>query len=86
MRGGAGLTLVLYTGKVIDSEDDQPLAGVDVLRKSGMTGTATDEAGEFRIGLDYGQIIVISHNGYLSQELTVGTNSNLGTIELVRAP
>lgn len=47
-------------------------------------GTSTDENGKFTINVPEGAVLIVSHLGYESKEIAVGTNTNL-TISLAAA-
>jgi len=65
-----------HTGKVISSDDKQPVVGASVRIKGTHTGTVTDINGDFNLTLSPGNVLVISYIGYQTQELTVkGTES-----------
>ncbi|RTE53985.1 TonB-dependent receptor [Arenibacter aquaticus] len=60
--------------------DDQgiPLPGAAVVIKGTMNGTTTDFDGNFKIELpSESAVLVISYLGYKTQEITVGTGSNI---------
>ena len=61
---------VSVKGMVTDSDNNQPIAGVNVLIKGSSTGTATDFDGSFSINVDKGDILVFSYIGYSTLELT----------------
>lgn len=59
-------------GTVTDSENREPLIGVNVTIKGTVTGTITDIDGKFEIGASEGEILLFSYVGYLSAEVVVG--------------
>ena len=61
---------VSVKGMVTDSDNNQPIAGVNVLIKGSSTGAATDFDGSFSINVDKGDILVFSYIGYSTLELT----------------
>jgi TonB-linked SusC/RagA family outer membrane protein len=66
---------VTVTGKVF-SEQKEPLPGVNILVKGTSQGTTTDVNGEFSLqvpGAD--AVLVLSFIGYLTEETTVGANT-----------
>src|SRR2546423_5398879 len=65
------------TGTVISEEDNKPLAGVSVLVKGKSTGTQSNSNGEFSLDAAQSDLLVISYAGYTSQEVKVGSNTNL---------
>ncbi|MBS7566987.1 TonB-dependent receptor [Mucilaginibacter sp. Bleaf8] len=62
------------TGKVISSDDGNPLPGVSVRLKGTPQGTATDINGKYSIRANAGQVLVFSFTGSATQEITVGTS------------
>jgi TonB-linked SusC/RagA family outer membrane protein len=68
---------IVVTGQVLDT-DGQPLPGTNILVKGTSNGTTTDMEGKFSITVDNEEaILVISFIGYLSQEIKVGTQTNI---------
>lgn len=66
------------TGTVTSSVDGAPLPGVSVLVKGTTTGTSTDSDGRFTIAVpDNNAVVVFSFIGFTTQEVTVGTQTNL---------
>lgn len=57
----------------ITSGGDLPLAGVSVTVKGTTRGAITNANGEFTIDVNRGETLVISHVGYLQQEVVVTT-------------
>jgi len=75
----------LISGKVIGSEDQQPIPGANVLVKgSTSSGTSTGADGTFTLTVPANGSLVVSYIGYQSQELEVGTQTSL-TIALLPA-
>src|ERR1700712_3567327 len=66
-----------HTGKVISSDDKQPVIGASVRIKGTNTGTVTDVNGDFNLTLSAGNVLVISYIGYQTQEVTVAGTENL---------
>jgi TonB-linked SusC/RagA family outer membrane protein len=69
---------VTVTGTVTDADNGDPLPGVNVLIKGTGTGATTNLNGEYRIqapGPD--NTLVFSFIGYESQEVTIGTQTNI---------
>ncbi|MEO6134297.1 MAG: SusC/RagA family TonB-linked outer membrane protein [Ginsengibacter sp.] len=64
-------------GKVISASDGSPLAGVSVLVKGTNLGTATNAAGEFSISAAANALLEFSYTGYLTQEVNVGSNTEI---------
>ncbi|MBO0936662.1 SusC/RagA family TonB-linked outer membrane protein [Fibrella sp. HMF5335] len=64
------------TGTLRD-EQGQPMPGANVVIKGTSRGTSTDAVGEFRLQIPSGgTTLTISSVGYLSKEVTVGTDQN----------
>jgi TonB-dependent starch-binding outer membrane protein SusC len=70
------------TGKVIDTSNQQPMAGVNVLLKGTTNGTTTDSEGKFTVQAKEGDVLVFSFIGYVSQEVRVD-NQTVMEISLV---
>jgi TonB-linked SusC/RagA family outer membrane protein len=68
------------SGKVISSDDGQPLPGVSVLVKGTNSGTVTDVNGAFAISAAEGATLQFSYIGYSTQELVVGTQTELSIV------
>jgi len=54
-----------------------PIPGANVLLKGTRTGSSTDFDGKYSISAAPGQVLVFSSSGSKTQEITVGTNSEL---------
>jgi TonB-linked SusC/RagA family outer membrane protein len=66
------------TGKVINQENSQPLAGVTIQVKNTTTSTVTNEQGDFSIVVPSPEsILVVSYVGFGTQEIPVGTQSTI---------
>ena len=66
------------TGQVTTGSDKSPLPGVSVLVKGTSSGTTTDSDGRFSISVpDNNSVLVISFIGYATQEITVGSQTNI---------
>ncbi|MCG8307590.1 MAG: SusC/RagA family TonB-linked outer membrane protein, partial [Cytophagales bacterium] len=64
---------ITVTGKVISSEDNEGLPGVNVVIKGTTTGTVTDIEGNYRIDVpDAETILVFSSVGFVTEEMPVG--------------
>ena len=64
------------SGKVVSSEDKNPLPGVTIIVKGKNTvGTATDTEGKFKLTVADDAVLILSYIGYISQEVTVGNQS-----------
>ncbi|MEM6846385.1 MAG: carboxypeptidase-like regulatory domain-containing protein [Bacteroidota bacterium] len=72
------------TGKVVDSANDEPLPGVNILAKGTSSGTVTDIEGSYRLNVPEGvTTLVFSSIGYATQEAEINGRS---TINLNLAP
>src|SRR6185312_15362161 len=60
-----------HTGKVIGSDDKQPVVGASVRIKGTNTGAVTDVNGEFTLNLSPGNVLVVSYLTYQTKEVTV---------------
>ncbi|NCI45404.1 SusC/RagA family TonB-linked outer membrane protein [Sediminibacterium soli] len=65
------------SGKVVSTEDSQPVAGVNVFLKGKTAGTQTGAEGAFSIDASPSDILVFSYVGYLSQEIPVAAQTSL---------
>ena len=71
------LTESIITGTVTD-ESGAGLPGVSVLIKGTQRGTTTDAVGKYKLALsDNNEVLVFSFVGYLSQEITIGSQTTL---------
>jgi TonB-linked SusC/RagA family outer membrane protein len=69
-------------GTVVN-EMGEPLIGVTILVKGTDNGTATDLDGNFRLeGVAKEDVLVVSYIGYITQEISVGDNSQI-TVSLL---
>lgn len=64
------------TETVIDATGEGVI-GASVMVKGTTTGTITDFDGNFRINAGPKSVLVISYIGYMTQEITVGTQNNI---------
>ncbi|HYI78792.1 MAG TPA: carboxypeptidase-like regulatory domain-containing protein, partial [Chryseolinea sp.] len=65
----------MVEGKVLE-EDGAPLPGVNVIVKGTSIGTTTDAQGAFTVNVpDQQSVLVFSFIGYMTQEVTVGSQS-----------
>ncbi|BAU52423.1 VIT domain-containing protein [Mucilaginibacter gotjawali] len=81
MQVPAGTYLANLTGRIIASDDHQPIVGATVQVKGGNTGAVTDVNGHFSLRGNAGSELVISFIGFQTGEVRV-TGSDLGDIEL----
>ena len=73
---------VTVSGTVIDADSKEPLIGVSILEVGTNNGLITDLDGFFQMGVPAGATLQLSYVGYETQEINVGSKSNLGVIEL----
>jgi len=62
---------------VVKDETGAPLAGVTVAIKGTTTGTQTDVNGAFSLNAKAGDVLTISYIGYVSKQITVGSENFL---------
>ncbi len=68
-------------GTVRDASDNQSIPGVNVMVKGTQHGTVTDLDGDFELTVgDEARTLVVSFVGYVSQEVTIGNQSNLNIL------
>ncbi len=77
--GKENLHAIAISGKVT-GQDGNPLPGVNVTVKGTRKGTTTGADGSFSIDANAGDVIVISMVGYESQEITVGSATNISVV------
>lgn len=67
---------ITITGKVISDEDPDGLPGVNIMVKGTSLGTVTDVMGNYSLEVPGAEsILAFSSVGFVSEEITVGTNS-----------
>lgn len=69
----------VVTGRVTD-DSGSGMPGVNVIRKGTTVGTATNGSGNFSIETVEDDVLVISFIGYITQEIRVGTQSNISVV------
>jgi TonB-dependent starch-binding outer membrane protein SusC len=62
------------SGRVVNSRDGSPLAGVSVNVKGGKPGTTTDESGQFQLMAAVNDVLVFSNVGFTEKEVVVPDN------------
>src|SRR5258706_8056494 len=67
------------TGKVISSDDQTTIPGVNIVEKGTSNGTVSDADGNYRINVGSNATLVFTFVGYASQEISVGQQ---GTINI----
>ncbi|MFT4154594.1 SusC/RagA family TonB-linked outer membrane protein [Parafilimonas sp.] len=69
----------LVTGKVI-GQDSAALAGVSVRIMGSKIGTQTDHNGNFRIDVASGSTLIFSYIGFVTQEISVGSQHDITVV------
>jgi len=65
------------TGKVISTNDKQPLIGVSILEKGSNNGTITNIDGEYSLNVSPNATLVFSYVGYATQEVLVNKKNQV---------
>lgn len=65
------------TGFVVDANTNDPLPGVNVVVKGTTRGVSTDVNGRYSINVSQGEILVLTSIGYVTQEVTIGTQEKV---------
>ncbi|MCE2732939.1 MAG: TonB-dependent receptor [Flammeovirgaceae bacterium] len=65
------------TGRVVSKDDNSPLPGVNISEKGTLNGTVTDSDGNFSIKTSDEATLIFSFIGYKTQEVQVGSRTNL---------
>lgn len=68
------------TGKVIGSDDNQPIIGATVHIKGSTVGTMTNLQGAFSINAKQGDILVVTYIGFAIKEVSVTNQANYDII------
>ena len=68
---------VTVQGKIIDPTDGTPLPGVSIVEKGTTNGATTDAAGVYKVVVNPGATLVFSFVGYMTQEIEVGTKTDI---------
>ncbi|WP_281816114.1 SusC/RagA family TonB-linked outer membrane protein [Parabacteroides goldsteinii] len=61
---------------IVNDANGEPVIGATVLEKGTTNGTMTDIDGNFELSVSNGAVLQISYVGYVSQEITVGSNTS----------
>lgn len=79
--------MVKVEGRVVDIESGEPLLGASVLVLNfvPITGTVSDEEGNFSISIPEGAMLSISYTGYTPQEIAAKTIMRTGEIAMETA-
>lgn len=68
---------------IVKDATGETLVGVSVSIKGTTTGTQTDVNGAFSLNANPGDVLVFTYIGYLKQEVTVGSDTNI-TVTMVQ--
>lgn len=71
----------IIAGRVVD-KTGEPIIGANVVLKGTTTGTITDLGGKYSLEVPAHAVIQVSYIGYLSQQITVGSQNEI-TVHLV---
>ncbi|MBN1598870.1 MAG: TonB-dependent receptor [Bacteroidales bacterium] len=71
---------ITVSGTVTSAIDNEPLPGVNVYVKGTAEGTITDIDGNYSLDVPSGSVLVYSFIGYLSEEISVGTQGNIDVV------
>ncbi|MFD2936650.1 SusC/RagA family TonB-linked outer membrane protein [Spirosoma flavum] len=63
------------TGRIVSSDDNQPLPGVSIIVKGSNTGTTSRADGSYSLNAQSGNTLTFSFIGYETQDITVGNRS-----------
>ncbi len=76
---------VSIKGKVISSDDGNPIPGVNVTIKGTSKGTVTNLDGDYKIEANAGSVLSFSFVGFTTKEVTVANQSNINVSLSVNA-
>lgn len=62
------------------SDKNEPLIGVTIIQTGTNNGTSTDAEGKFTINVPVGATLKVSYIGYVTQDVTVNSNSELNIV------
>jgi len=68
------------TGKIIGSDDKQPIIGATIKIKNAAGGTSTDPNGNFTLSVKTTDVLLVSFVGYVTKEVPVGSQTNLSIV------
>lgn len=71
------------TGRVVDSDLNEGLPGVNVVEKGTVNGTITDIDGKYTLTVASDAVIMFSSVGYITEEISVGSKT---VIDLIMTP
>ncbi|MEO0470742.1 MAG: TonB-dependent receptor [Bacteroidota bacterium] len=64
-------------GTVTDASTGEPLASASIIIKGAARGTLSDDNGNFSIAASSSDVLVITYIGFLTQEITVGSQTEI---------
>ena len=73
---------ISVSGTVIDADNSEPLIGVSIIEQGTTNGVVTDLDGNFSLTVSTNAVLQLSYVGYKTEDVKIGKNHNLGTIEL----
>lgn len=82
LSSSIALAQTRVTGRVTSGEDGAPLPGVSILEKGTTNGTVTGVDGNYSINTSDNAVLIFSFVGYTSQEISVGTKTNVDVVLL----
>ena len=68
------------SGQVTGADNGEGLPGVNILIKGTNTGSVSDFDGNYTLSTPDGAVLLFSFIGYVSQEVTVGTQSSIDVV------
>ena len=74
---GMSVLLAQSVSVTVTDENGEGIPGVNIVVKGSTTGTITDFDGNYSVDAAQGDVLVVSYVGYSSQEITVGSQSNI---------
>ncbi|WP_242675016.1 SusC/RagA family TonB-linked outer membrane protein [Niastella populi] len=72
------------TGRIVEASTKNPLPDVSIIARPSGKATSTDKNGRFAVQVNEGDRLELSHIGYTSQVITVGTDNDI-QVEMVRS-
>lgn len=72
---------ITVKGYVLDSANDEPLIGVNIIVKEGTAGTISEVDGSFSLEVEYDETLVFSYLGFIPKEVKAN-RSDLGNVYL----
>lgn len=73
------------TGRLVDKENEKPLAGVNIIIFGTNTGTISDQDGNFKLNVQEGDSILFSYIGYTGLAYAIKNQpADIGTLQMKR--